>query len=68
MRSSWTDERLDEFKASVEARFDDLNRRVSELSARVDSLQHVMINGFIAMMATMLTVFIGLAGLILTQM
>jgi len=68
MRSSWTDERLDEFKASVEARFDDLNRRVSELSARVDSLQHAMINGFIAMMATMLTGFIGLAGLILTQM
>lgn len=64
MRSSWTDERLDEFKASVEARFDDLNRRVSELSSRVDSLQHVMINGFIAMM---LTGFIGLAGLILTQ-
>jgi len=68
MRSTWTDERLDEFKASVEAGFDDLNRRVSELSARVDSLQHTMINGFIAIMVAMFTGFVGLAGLILTQM
>lgn len=56
MRSTWTDERLD-----------DLNGRVSELSGRVDSLQHTMVHGFIAVLVAMLTSFIGLAGLILTQ-
>ncbi|HWC07468.1 MAG TPA: hypothetical protein VG458_00315 [Solirubrobacterales bacterium] len=56
MRSTWTDERLD-----------DLNGRVSELSARIDALQHTMVNGFIAMMVALLTSFVGLAGLILTQ-
>jgi hypothetical protein len=57
VRSTWTDERLD-----------DLNGRVSELSGRIDALQHTVINGFIAIMVAMLTGFFGLAGLILTQM
>jgi hypothetical protein len=56
MRSTWTDSRLD-----------DLNSRVSELSARIDSLQHTMIHAFIAMMVAMFTGFVGLAGLIVTQ-
>jgi hypothetical protein len=57
LRSTWTDSRLD-----------DLNGRVSELSNRVDKIQHTMVNGFIAMMVGMMTGFIGLAGLIVTKL
>ena len=56
MRSTWTDSRLD-----------DLNQRVGELSSRVDKIQHTMVHGFIAIMVGMMTGFVGLAGLILTQ-
>ena len=57
LRSTWTDSRLD-----------DLNGRVTELSNRVDKIQHTMVNGFIAMMVGMMTGFIGLAGLIVTKL
>ena len=57
MRSTWTDSRLD-----------DLNGRVSELSARIDKLQHAMMQGVFAITATMITGFLGLAGLIATQL
>jgi len=63
MRSSWTDERLDDLNGRVS----ELGGRVTELSTRIDSLQHTMINGFIAIMAAMFTGFVALAGLILTQ-
>jgi len=67
MRSTWTDERLDDFKDRVESRFDKLEASVDRLDGRIDALQHTMINGFIAIMVAMFTGFIGLAGLILTQ-
>jgi len=74
MRSTWTDSRLDEFKNRVDERLDSLDKRLGELSARldnlsnrVDGLQHTMVHGFIAIMVAMFTGFIGLAGLILTQ-
>lgn len=57
MRSTWTDSRLD-----------DLNNRVSELSSRVDGLQHTMFYGFIAIMVGMMTGFLGLAGVLLTKL
>lgn len=57
MRSTWTDERLD-----------DLNGRVSELSGRIDVLQHTVIHVFVAIMAAMITGFVALAGLIVAQM
>jgi hypothetical protein len=57
MRSIWTDSRLD-----------DLNARVGELSSRIDGLQNAMVHGIIAIMATMITGFLGLAGLIATQL
>jgi hypothetical protein len=74
MRSTWTDSRLDEFKERVDSRFDDLSQRISELSvrldalsSRVDGLQHTMVHGFIALVVIMMTGFMGLAGLIITQ-
>lgn len=60
LRSTWTDSRLDE-----------LNNRVSEmdtrLTDRIDALQHTMLQAFIGLMVVMATGFMGLAGLIITQ-
>jgi hypothetical protein len=68
VRSTWTDSRLDDFKASVDSRLDELSRRIDALGVRIDGLQHTMVNAFIAMMAVMVTGFVSLAGLILTQL
>mgnify|MGYP005821132427 CR=1 FL=1 len=75
MRSTWTDSRLDEFKERVDLRFEELSERVGDLSGRIDAqsgridkLQHVMIQGFIALMVAMFTGFATLAGLIVTQL
>ncbi len=61
MRSTWTDSRLDE-----------LNARVSEmdtrLTSRIDSLQHTMLHGFIAVMVCMMTGFLGIAGVLITKL
>jgi hypothetical protein len=57
MRSTWTDSRLD-----------DLNNRVSELSSRVDGLQHTMVSGFLTLVVIMVSGFMGLAGLIITKL
>jgi hypothetical protein len=60
MRSTWTDSRLDE-----------LNERVTEmdtrLTGRIDSLHHSMVQAFIGLVVIMATGFMGLAGLIVTQ-
>jgi hypothetical protein len=45
-RTGWSDERLDDLKASVD-----------RLDSRVDSLQHSMVIGFIAMCSMMLAGF-----------
>ncbi len=64
MRSTWTDSRLDDLNDRVS----DLSGRVDGLSARIDGLQHTMVQAFIALMVAMLTGFLGLAGLIVTQL
>jgi hypothetical protein len=60
MRSTWTDARLDE-----------LNARVTEmdtrLTGRIDSLQHTLLQAFVGLVVVMVTGFMGLAGLIVTQ-
>jgi len=63
MRSTWTDSRLDDLNDRV----GELSARVDGLSNRVDSLQHTMVQGFIALVVIMMTGFMGLAGLIVTQ-
>lgn len=68
MRSTWTDSRLDEFKERVDSRFDELSQRMTDLSNRMDKIQHTMVHGFIAIMVAMFTSFVGLAGLIVTQL
>jgi hypothetical protein len=68
MRSTWTDARLEEFKDQVNANLKELGQRVDQQSNRIDSLQHTMVQAFIALVVIMVSGFMGLAGLILTQM
>lgn len=68
MRSTWTDSRLDDFKGGVDARLEELSQRIGDLSSRVDGLQHTMVHGFIALVVIMVTGFMGLAGLIVTNL
>jgi hypothetical protein len=68
MRSTWTDSRLDDFKGGVDSRLDELSQRISDLSSRVDGLQHTMISGFLTLVVIMVSGFMGLAGLIVTKL
>ena len=68
MRSTWTDSRLDDFKGGVDGRLDELSQRISDLSRRVDGLQHTMISGFLTLVVIMVSGFLGLAGLIVTKL
>jgi hypothetical protein len=64
LRSTWTDSRLDDLNKRV----GEIASRLDALGAKVDGLQHTMIQGFIALVAVMITGFIGLAGLIVTKL
>jgi hypothetical protein len=67
MRSTWTDSRLDEFKDQVNGSLKELGQRIDHQSQRIDTLQHTMVQAFIALVVIMVSGFMGLAGLILTQ-
>jgi len=67
MRSTWTDSRLDDFKERVDSRLGELSGQLNEQGARIDRLQHTMVQAFIALMVAMFTGFATLAGLIITQ-
>ena len=67
MRSTWTDSRLDDLKSSVDKRLDDLNGRVSELSGRIDSLQHTILLVGGGLFAAFVAVLTAIVGLIATQ-
>lgn len=55
-RESWTDERLDDFKESVNQRFDAVDQELREL-------RRMMFQGFIAQTTITVSCFVGLAGL-----
>ncbi|HEX2097307.1 MAG TPA: hypothetical protein VHF50_08070 [Solirubrobacterales bacterium] len=74
MRQSWTDERLDDFRAETARRFDEVDRRLHgvelglrDLNHRIDGLQRSLVHGAIAMTSAILVGFGGMAGLIAAQ-
>lgn len=81
MRGKWTDERLDDLSAKVDAlarqmdlrfdavdrRFEGIDRRFERVDERLDSMTRVMVQGFIVMVAAMATGFVTLAGLIVSH-
>jgi hypothetical protein len=72
VRESWTDEWLDDFAAHTDQRFDSLERRMeagfSEMNARFDSLQRVLIQGVIVLAGAFIAGFAAVIGLIATQL
>lgn len=72
MRESWTDERLDDFRAETARRFDGMERRMEGGFNRIDqnlrSLQRAMIYGVIALSGSFIAGFAALIGLIATQL
>jgi archaellum component FlaC len=76
-RETWTDERLDEFKASVNQRFDEVDRRFDQVDRRFDrienqfaevkveirELRQTMIHGFFVLVGINATSTLTLIGL-----
>ncbi|HEY5943044.1 MAG TPA: hypothetical protein VIT89_09315 [Solirubrobacterales bacterium] len=72
MRESWTDERLDDLKGSMNERFDQVETRFKQVDARFDrvesdisELRKTMTQGFIALATITTTSFFSLAGLLI---
>lgn len=64
LRSTWTDSRLDDLNGRVE----DIGRRVTEQSGRIDALQHTIIQVGGVMTAALLGLIAAILGLIATQL
>ncbi|HET9152829.1 MAG TPA: hypothetical protein VFN85_01785 [Solirubrobacterales bacterium] len=69
-RETWTDERLDEFKASVNHRFDEVDKRFDQVDKRLDrmdvdirDLRQTMIHGFFVLVGINATSTLTLIGL-----
>lgn len=69
-RQTWTDERLDEFKASVNHRFDEVDRRLdriddqfAEVKTEIRELRQTMIHGFFVLVGINATSTLTLIGL-----
>jgi len=71
VRESWTDHRLDDLSHRVDEGFRrvdaDIRGLRTEMNSRFDALQRTMLQLAVALSASMLTGFVALAGLILTQ-
>lgn len=75
VRESWTDERLDNFRDRVEERFDSVDRRFDNVDRRLervedglDSLRRAMIYGTVAISGSIVAGFVGVIGLVATQL
>lgn len=66
-RRAWTDERLDDMSQRMDAGFARVDSELRAVNARVDGLHQTMVHGFTAMTVAMVTGFVGLAGLIVSQ-
>ena len=78
VREAWTDERLDDLNRMVDEGFREMgeefravragmNTRLERVDARLDVIQRTMVQAVVTMTAAMLTGFVGLAALIVTQ-
>jgi hypothetical protein len=69
-REAWTDERLDDFKESVNHRFDEVDKRFDQVDRRLDriegdikELRQTMIHGFFVLVGIQATSTLTLIGL-----
>lgn len=79
MRQSWTDERLDDFRESVDRRFDETNQRMdagfAQVNGRLDSiddrlagLHRVLLQAAVAFGVGILSLVAAMLGVIATQL
>jgi hypothetical protein len=72
MRESWTDERLDDFRAETSRRFDEVDRRFDRVEGRIDGLAQEMNARFDglqrSLIITQATFIAALLGLFATQL
>ena len=79
MRESWTDARLDDFRAEVDRRFEEIGRRFDkvegeiqdlrgEMKAGFESVQKSMMHGVVALSASFIAGFAAIVGLLATQL
>ncbi len=61
MRESWTDARLDDFRAGVDRRFDKVEGEIRELRVEVKELRAEMKLGFESVHRTMVQGFVALS-------
>jgi hypothetical protein len=62
MRESWTDARLDDFRAEVNRRFDGIDQRFEKVEGEIRELRSEMKSGFEAVNKTMLNGILILSG------
>jgi hypothetical protein len=65
MRSTWTDQRLDDFKSSVDVRLDALGVEVGEMRGELGALQRTLIQVGVGLVGAMLVGFVGLIASVL---
>jgi hypothetical protein len=53
MRESWTDARLDDFRADVDCRFDEVDKRFDKVEGEIDELRSEVKRGFESVNCTM---------------
>lgn len=61
MRQSWTDERLDDFKAETTRRFDRVDAELQALNGRFDALNRTLLQVGGGIIATLIAGFFGIA-------
>jgi hypothetical protein len=58
-REAWTDERLDDFKENVNQRFDQVDKRLEAIDARLFGMQRTMVICFVTLFASIWASVIG---------
>ena len=62
-RKAWTDQRLDDLKDQMVAGFQRVDADIRELRGKVESVQRIIVYGFITQSGVMVTGFLAIAGL-----
>lgn len=66
-REAWTDERLDDLKATVDTGFTETRAEFRALQAEIRAQTRMMVHLFGAMFAAMLVGFLGVIATVITQ-
>jgi hypothetical protein len=61
MRESWTDARLDDFRADVNRRFDEIDKRFDKVEGEIGELRSEMKRGFESVNRTMVNGIVALS-------